>query len=151
MTHTCSIGKECIKCPDVTAEDLLKYQIAYCVSFFFLMSFLWIALSWTPVFGSTTKEFTMKWCGWPIRMFHKWKTGFLKIVPEDGIEQGHDIVNFLANPKNVKLFQQYLKILIGYLQVVGSFIFFKVKVPDVLGTIIQFVHNICSFFSLDML
>jgi hypothetical protein len=44
-------------------------------------------------------------------------------------EKKQQVQDFFSDPKNLKLLQQYAKILIGYMQVVGSFMTFKVSLP----------------------
>lgn len=59
--------------------------------------------------------------------------------------------DFLSNPKNVRLSQQYLKVLIAYIQVLGSFVSFKVTWPEALGACIAGILNVTTFFKFEML
>ena len=58
---------------------------------------------------------------------------------------------FLSDPQNLKLLQQYLKILIAYLQVIGSFIIFKVKWPGSLQSCISWVQTVSGMIKIDLL
>ena len=44
------------------------------------------------------------------------------------VTKKNQVQDFVSNPKNLKLFQQYLKIIIAYAQVLGSFVGFKVDI-----------------------
>jgi len=61
------------------------------------------------------------------------------------------VQDFLSNPKNVRLAQQYLKVLIAYIQVLGSFVTFKVTWPEALGACIAGISYITTFFKFDMM
>ena len=67
------------------------------------------------------------------------------------IKTGKKMHGFLTDPKNMKLFQQYAKIVISYLQVLGSFTSFKVQWPTFLGSGITWVQNVSSMIKVDLL
>ena len=101
------------------------------------------------MFKGTAQGFFVAWFGWPIRMYKKAK--FCREKGSKLVKSGKKLHGFLRDPKNRKLFQQYAKILISYLQVLGSFTSFKVKWPNFLGIGIMWVQNVSSMIKVDLL
>jgi len=66
-------------------------------------------------------------------------------------QQRKKVQSFFSNAKNIKLFQQYLKVFIAYMQVLGSFVAFKVKWPGSLGSAIGWVLNISAVIKFDFM
>ena len=78
----------------------------------------------------------------PIRMFNR---------SRNLVSAGKKTHDFFTDPKNFKLGQQYLKIFIAYLQVLGSFIVFDVKWPLAVASCISWVHTVSSMIQIDIL
>ena len=101
------------------------------------------------MFKGTAQGLFVAWFGWPIRMYKK-----AKVCQEKGeklVKTGKKVHVFLTDPKNWKLFQQYAKIFISYIQVLGSFTSFKVQWPDFLGNCITWVQEVSSTIKVDLL
>ena len=139
----------CLRCPDYTPESLLMWRVIFCLAGGLIVSVVWFILCWAPVFGGTAEEYFMRWFGWPIRMFNKSKklAGKAKAVAK----KKKQVQDFFSNPKNVKLVQQYAKVLIAYTQVLGSFVSFKVEWPSVLGDCIGWVMNVSTLIKFDFM
>jgi len=139
----------CTECPDASPEETTRLRIIFGFFTVVVFCFVWFMLSWAPVFGTTAKKIVMDWFEFPLRIF---RTGKQLAVRAEKLDKSRQAVQgFLADPKNMKLFQQYLKIFIAYVQVLGSFIVFKVKWPSGLQSGITWVNNVSGMIKFDIM
>jgi len=114
----------CMQCPDYSPDSLLLWRVIFSVVGALVVAIVWFLLAWAPVFGKTAEEYFMKWFAYPMRIFNRLSK--LRARSKKAIKKAKSFQKFFSNPKNVKLFQQYLKVFIAYCQVLGSFVTFKV-------------------------
>jgi hypothetical protein len=139
----------CQKCPDLDPEEIWRLRTIFCCAAGIVALVLWFLLSWSPVFKGTAQGFFVAWFGWPIRLYKKAKA--CRDRGKKLHKTGKKVYAFFTDPKNLKLFQQYVKIVISYLQVLGSFTAFKVKWPSFLGDGITWVQNVSDMIKIDLL
>jgi hypothetical protein len=139
----------CAECPEVNPEDTRTMRVLFSSVAALVACVVWFVLSWTPVFGTTAKDFIMSWFAWPLRMFKK--ASSLCSRAQQANKSRKSIQGFLSDPNNTKLFQQYLKIFIAYIQVLGSFVSFKVKWPSFLGSSVSWMKNVSGMIKVDLL
>jgi len=129
-------ARGCMEC-NMTRDpqELNKWRAVFGVVAGLLASVVWFSFGWAPLFGGTAQSFFVAWFAWcvvyvviresrffgvpdpylscpvcvsrPIRIFNR-----TKLVVEKGkqlAEKGKEAKDFFSDPKNLKLFQQYLK------------------------------------------
>jgi len=146
--HVLQVGI-CVQCAEQSPKQLLLWRAIFCVVGALLVGLVWFLLAWAPVFGGTANGYIRLWFAWPIRMINRCNR--VKAAAHAAYAHKKQVQNFFSNPKNVKLFQQYLKVFIAYMQVLGSFVTFKVKWPGSLGSAIGWVLNIASVIKFDFM
>ena len=136
-------AQACIQCPIVSPEVLLFEKTSIFVGGAIFLSIMWFLLSCAPLTGKTADELVMLWFAKPIQIFKK-----LQAVSKKAGKQGAAIA---TDPKKMKLLQQYSKVLIGYLQVIGSMAGLKVSWPESLSSGIGGVSTVGNLFNFDLM
>jgi len=111
---------------------------------------VWFLVAWAPVFGGKGAGFlsnAVKPLRWPIRAFKRARS--LRKKTKALQEKTRELQSFVSNPKNLRIFQQYIKILIAYIQVTASFIVFTW--PPILTLVFDSMWIIASFVNIDIL
>ena len=145
-------GSVCQNCSNYYSTDtkkLLVWRIVFGVGGGLLFSILIFLLAWAPVFGGTTKEYFKRYFAWPVRVFNRMRTLRDKVTSLN--EKTDEVRDFLGDPENLKLLQQYIKILIAYLQIIGGFVVWKVPWPHLLQSCIGFVYKISNLIRINLL
>ena len=103
---------QCQSCTDLDPEDAHIWRIVFCCVAGLAVCFVWFLISWTPVFGTTAKQFFVSWFGGPLRLYRKVKTYVnrskkLAKTGQKAVKTGQKLYSFFNNPKNLKLFQVF--------------------------------------------
>ena len=136
----------CVKCPEISGASIRMWRIIFCMAVALFLAVAVYILCLAPVFGSTPEEYIMKLFGWPLRMLKR-----SRAVMNSANTFAKKTDAFGRNAKKLKLVRQYAKVFIGYFQVVGSFMIFKVEWPVVLGATIAWIRDASSLIELDFM
>jgi Ca2+-binding EF-hand superfamily protein len=146
----------CIPCPIRPWKEVVMWRWIFSIVVAAILAFVWFLLCWAPLFGMTAEGYIELWFGGLVRKVKglmKLKQNAEKVAgaTAKAKERLADMSSKLSDMDNVQFVQQYAKILIGYFQVVGSFVSFKVVWPGVLGSCIAFLSDAADLFKIDLL
>ena len=129
------------------------YRISFCLTASFLFFLAVYILCLTPLFGSTPQEHWQafeKIISWPIRMLLRSKNS-MNAASSFVSKQEQATKDMMRYSKRLKLFQQYVKVFIGYFQVISGFVIFKVRWPGILGNTIAWIRGLSTLIQFDFM
>jgi Ca2+-binding EF-hand superfamily protein len=146
----------CIPCPVRPWKEVVMWRWIFSIVVAVILVFVWFLLCWAPLFGMTAKGYIELWFGGLIRKVKglmKLKQNAEKVAGDTAKakERLADMSSKISDMDNMQFVQQYAKILIGYFQVVGSFVTFKVVWPFFLGSCIAFLSDVADLLKIDLL